>query len=157
MKPQQKPHWILIANSVHARLLQQEDGGPVLVLRNFTHAQSRSKVSELVHDRAGHESTDRSYGGTSYQPRTDPKKKEHERFTRELADDLERHAQKGAFETLVIFASSPFLGELKAELGSATIRLRLGFPAGQYVPALQAAIRGAAHRHARSCRSLRKS
>ena len=126
MKHQQKPHWILIANSVHARLLQQEDGGPVRLLRNFTHAQSRSKVSDLVNDRAGHENTDRSYGGTSYQPRTDPKKKEHEHFARELADDLERHAQTGAFESLVIFASSPFLGELKAELGPATIRLLTG-------------------------------
>jgi protein required for attachment to host cells len=126
MKPQRKPNWILIANSVHARLLQQENGGPVLVLKNFTHPQSRSKVSELVNDRAGHESTDRSYGGTSYQPRTDPKKKEHERFARELAVDLERHAQTGAFETLVIFASSPFLGELKAELGPAAARLLTG-------------------------------
>lgn len=118
-----KPHWILIANAAYARLLQQEGGGRIAILRSFTHSQGRRKIGELVDDRAGHENTDRSYGGTSYQPRTDPKKKEHERFARELADDLERHAQLGSFDSLAVFASSPFLGELKAELGSATTRL----------------------------------
>ena len=121
-----KPHWILIANSTYARLLQQKGGGPIVILKTFTHAQGRSKVSELVDDRAGHENTDRSYGGTSYQPRTDPKKKERERFARELADDLERQAQLGTFESLAVFASSPFLGELKAEFGPAATRLLSG-------------------------------
>jgi protein required for attachment to host cells len=121
-----KPHWILLANASHARLLQQEDGAPPALVKTFTHAEGRSRTSELVSDRAGHESTDRSYGGTSYQPRTDPKKKEHQRFAHQIAGELERHAQMGTFDALDVFASSPFLGELKAELGSATTRLLSG-------------------------------
>jgi protein required for attachment to host cells len=118
-----KPHWILIANATHARLVQQEDGARIKILKTFSHSRSRSKASELVADRAGHETTVHAFGGTTYQPRTDPKKKEHGRFARELADDLERQAQLGSFESLAVFASSPFLGELKAELGPATTRL----------------------------------
>lgn len=121
-----KPHWILIANATYARLLQQERGAPMVILKSFTHSQGRSKISELAHDRAGHENTDRSFGGTTYQPRIDAKRKEHQRFAHELADHLERQAQLGSFESLAVFASSPFLGELKAELGPASTRLLSG-------------------------------
>ena len=118
-----KPHWILLANSTRARLLQRDDDGPIVLLRSYTHSQGRARVLELVDDRAGHGNADHSYGGTSYQPRTDPKRKEHARFARELAEELEKHAQAGSFESLAVFASSPFLGELKAHLGSATHRV----------------------------------
>jgi len=118
-----KPEWILIANATHARLLRHERGSPMVVLESFEHPESRSKVSELADDRAGHESRDGSFGGSAYPPRVDAKQKEHARFARELADHLEQQAQQGSFRSLAIFASSPFLGELKAELGAATARL----------------------------------
>jgi protein required for attachment to host cells len=118
-----KPAWTLIANSTHARLLQQQLGEPMIVLKSFEHAQGRSKISELADDRMGHESADGSYGGTSFQPRVDAKRKEHEKFAHELADYVEHEAQEGRFASLAVFASSPFLGELKAALGDATKRL----------------------------------
>ena len=121
-----KPDWILLANATRARLLQMERNERVTELEDFVHPQSRIKVSDLVDDRAGHESTDRSYGGTSYQPRTGVRQKEHQRFARELADFLERQAQSGSYRSLAVFASSPFLGELKAELGTATTKLLSG-------------------------------
>jgi protein required for attachment to host cells len=121
-----KPHWILIANASHARLVQQASGDRVVVLKTLTHSQGRSKASELAGDRAGHETTVHAYGGTSYQPRTDVRKKERDRFARLLADDVELQAQQGGFESIEVFASSPFLGELKAHLGPATTRLLSG-------------------------------
>ena len=66
---------------------------------------------------------DSTFGGTAYPARTDAKQKEHMRFAHELAEYLEQQALQGNFRSLVIFASSPFLGELKAELGTATARL----------------------------------
>jgi protein required for attachment to host cells len=126
MEKLMKPDWILIANATRARLLQMERNERVTELETFDHPQSRSKISDLVDDRAGHESTDRSYGGTSYQPRTDPKQKEHQRFAREIAEFLERQAHSGSYRSLAVFASSPFLGELKAELGAATTKLLSG-------------------------------
>ncbi|ABE45277.1 host attachment protein [Polaromonas sp. JS666] len=118
-----KPEWILIANATHARLLLHERGSPMVVLKSFDHPQGRSKVSELADDRMGRENSDHGAGGTAYQPRMDAKHKENLRFARELADYLEPYAQQDSFRSLSIFASSPFLGELKTELGSATTRL----------------------------------
>jgi protein required for attachment to host cells len=118
-----KPDWILIANATHARLLRHERGSPMVILESFEHPESRSKISELADDKMGQEKSDRSFGGAAYQPKMDAKQKEHMRFARELADHLEQQAQQGSFRSLVIFASSPFLGELKAELGEATARL----------------------------------
>jgi protein required for attachment to host cells len=118
-----KRTWILVANATNARLLQQEAIGRVTILKSYSHPAGRSKVSDLVQDRAGHETTLRALGGTTYQPRLNPKQKEHERFARKLAQDLERQAMERSFDALVLFASSPFLGELKAELGDASTRL----------------------------------
>ncbi|HXE51355.1 MAG TPA: host attachment protein [Ramlibacter sp.] len=48
------------------------------------------------------------------------------RFAHELAEHLDRHAQLGDFDSLAIFASAPFLGELEARLGAATQSRLLG-------------------------------
>ena len=121
-----KPNWILIANATQARVFQQEDEGPVVLIANFSHPEGRSKISDLVDDRAGHERSDRSYGGTAYEPRMDAKRKEHERFAVQLAEYLDHAALQNTFASLAIFASSPFLGEVKAHLGDATQRLVSG-------------------------------
>ena len=118
-----KPDWILIANATHARLLRRESGGLMVVLETFEHPEGRSKVSELADDKMGRENSDSSFGGSAYQPRVDAKQKEHARFAGQLAGHLEQQAQQGSFRSLVIFASSPFLGELKTELGATTTRL----------------------------------
>jgi len=118
-----KPEWILIANATHARLLSHERGSPMVVLKSFEHRQGRSKVSEPADGRMGPENSDQGTGGTAYQPRMDARHEENLRFARELADYLEPHAQQDSFRSLAIFASSPFLGELESELGSATTRL----------------------------------
>lgn len=121
-----KPDWLLIANASEARLLQLEHGNLLVLLNSFAHPGSRSKVSDLMDDKMGWEKADRGFGGSSYPPPTDAKQKERKRFARELADHLESQALQGSFRSLAIFASSPFLGELKAELGAATLRLLSG-------------------------------
>lgn len=121
-----KPDWILIANAAHARLLAREPGSPLVVLKSFEHPQSRSKVSDLADGPSGRERSDQAFGGAALQPRQDAKTREHLHFARELADYLEQHAQQHGFNSLAVYASNPFLGELKAELGEATRRLLQG-------------------------------
>lgn len=121
-----KADWILIANAAHARLIAHEPGSPMVVLKTFEHAASRAKVGELAQGAAGHGSSDVAYGGATFNPRVDAKTKEQLRFARELADHLEAGAQQHAFHRVALFASSPFLGELKAELGDATRRVLSG-------------------------------
>jgi protein required for attachment to host cells len=117
-----KPDWTLIANATRARLLQQELGAPMVILESFIHPAGRAKVSDLAEDKAGQEKTDR-FGGAAYEPRVDAKRKEHIEFARELAHLLEQEAQLDHYRSLTIFASNPFLGGIKAELGKATRRL----------------------------------
>ena len=118
-----KPDWVVIANSARARILERARGVPMTVVKTFSHPGSRSKVRDLVDDRAGHGSSDHAWGGSAYPPRIDAKRKEHERFACELAAWLERAAEQGAYRSLALLASSPFLGELRAELGQATGKL----------------------------------
>lgn len=47
------------------------------------------------------------------------RRKEHQRFAREIAERLEAGLAAGEFSALWLFASSPFLGELKAQLSDA--------------------------------------
>lgn len=115
-----KPEWILVANSSLARLFSRDTShAPLVPLTTLQHPQSRMKGSELQSDRGGHADTDRHVGGTNFSGRTDPHRKEHAHFAHQLADYLELGLNEGRFKNLSIFASSPFLGELKAALSPA--------------------------------------
>lgn len=121
-----KPDWILIANASRARLLRREDRGRYTELRSFEHPASRLRSSVLGDDERGREAADGSFGAAAYEPRIDAQRKEHLRFAAELAGFLETAAQQGLFGSVQVFAASPFLGELKAQLGDATRRVLAG-------------------------------
>lgn len=117
-----KPDWTLIANATQARLLQKEPGCPMVVLHAFHHPEGRLKTSELGDERPGREASSQSYGGATFSAHTDAHRKEHQKFAHELAQYLEHAAQQGSFHKLELFASNPFLGEIKEQLGDATRR-----------------------------------
>ena len=105
-----KPQWILVANASIARVLERDSADdPLRALATWQHPESRLKGSELRDDRPGHE-------------RSDPRRKEHREFAREVARRLGEALDAGEYGALAIFASSPFLGELKHELGEAVAR-----------------------------------
>ena len=115
-----KSQWILVANASVARLFRRDSPtDPLVPLTTMEHPESRLKGSELADDRPGHEATDNSSGGNRYEPRSDVRRKEHQRFAREIAERLETGLAAGEFSALWLFASSPFLGELKAQLSDA--------------------------------------
>ncbi len=118
-----QPDLILIANAAHARLFKQARGEPLELLESFEHPQSRIKAGLLADAPAGRGKADRSSSGAGYPPRMDAKHKDHLRFARELAGALERQLQQGKIGALALFASSPFLGGLKAELGDSVRRI----------------------------------
>lgn len=115
--------WFLVACAAHARVMQRERGLPMAQIAAFSHPEARLRASELGDDRAGRERADRGFGGVAYEPRTDPVRKEHQRFARELADYLEEGARAQVYGSLVVFAGNPFLGELREALGDGTRRL----------------------------------
>ena len=96
-----KVQWIVVANASLARLFRRDSPTDHLVpLATMEHPESRLKGSELADDRPG-------------------RRKEHQRFAREIAERLDTGLAAGEFSTVWLFASSPFLGELKAQLSDA--------------------------------------
>lgn len=125
-----KPELIVTANAAHARLfLRDGEGQPLRPLTTLEHAASRRKASELVDDRLGHDSMDRRPGGVSHAPRTDPRRKERAHFADELAAHINGLLQDGDCSRVVVLASDPFLGELRARLSDdARHALRAALP-----------------------------
>jgi len=122
-----KDTWIVLANASRARILEREpEGGRLDELADLVHPQSREKGSELTSDRDGHAQKahgDRGGLRTSFQPRTEPRQKEHAVFALEVSRYLEEAVTQGRCAGLVLIASDPFLGELRSHLGDAAKRV----------------------------------
>jgi protein required for attachment to host cells len=118
-----KGTWIVIANSSVARCYSREDEhAPWSVVAELDDAMGRAKGIDMVSDRSGYEGVGRGVGrghaGTSFEPRLDPRRKEHEAFAHRVAVALGEAVAAGRCSALVLFASSPFLGEVKSMLGA---------------------------------------
>ena len=120
--------WVVLANASRARVLGRDaDDGSLVELAEFDHPQSRMKNSESGRDQPGHverglgevSKGSTGHGSTQYEPKTDPRHKEHERFARELAAYVDEAVTQHRCETWVLCASNPFLGEFKAHLTTA--------------------------------------
>lgn len=114
-----KPDLVLVANASQARLLRREAHPASLVaLATEQHPEGRLRAGELGGDAPGHGSADHRPGGVSFVPRIDPRRKEDLAFARALADRLEDLLAGGGYGGVLLFASAPFLGELKSRLGA---------------------------------------
>lgn len=111
-------NWLVVANAALARVLEMSDKGEGYVhVADLVHPQSRQKADALGGDRAGHITSGRhGTGSAEYRPRTDVHEREHEHFAREVAHVLNAGLATGRCAGLVLVASNPFLGELKAHL-----------------------------------------
>ena len=111
-------NWLVVANSARARVLEESEGGGAYThLADLVHPQSRLKGIDLADDRPGHvEGTGHGLGGVEYQPRTGAREREHKRLAREVAAVVNSGVAAGHCAGLVLVASNPFLGHLKAEL-----------------------------------------
>lgn len=114
--------WVVVANAARARIFERDDENQALrEMADHVHTPSRQKAAELETDRPG--KAHKGEASTAFAPHTDPREREHQRFAHELAQVLEEAALAHRMPGLVLLASNPFLGELKAELGDATRRL----------------------------------
>lgn len=63
-----------------------------------------------------------------FEPRSDARRKKHQRFAKDIARRWDKGLAANEFDSLLLFASEPFLGELRAQLGEAVERhLKLPF------------------------------
>lgn len=129
-----KRNWIVICNAARARVLEECDlPGRVQHVADLVHPESRMKGVQLASDRPGHvEGTGHGLGSASYQPRTDPREREHDRFAREVARAIAEGVAQGRCAGLTLVASDPFLGHLKAHLNVQSRKLLLRTVASDY-------------------------
>lgn len=111
-------NWLVVANAARARVLEEgAKPGRYTHVADLVHPGSRQKGSELGTDRPGHvEGTGHGLGSSAYLPRSDPHRHEHDRFAQEVAALLNAGVADGRCAGLVLCASNPFLGLLKAHL-----------------------------------------
>lgn len=109
--------WLVVANSATARILEYHgtaaDPAPV---RDFDHPEGRAKGADLATDRPGHAASGHGGSRTAYEPRTDTRRAEQERFARTIAQELAAAHGAGMYSRLILAASSPFLGILHEQL-----------------------------------------
>jgi protein required for attachment to host cells len=114
-------NWLIVANASRARVLE-ESGQPGVYthIADLVHPQSRQKGVDLATDRPGHVPGVSAHGtgSSAYDPRTDPRAHEHDRFARELATLIDDGVAGGRCAGVVLVASNPFLGHLKEHLGT---------------------------------------
>jgi len=91
--------------------------GTLQPLATLNYHPERRQPGESGKAHAGHGSADHSYGGVAFEPRMDPQHKRRAAFAGQVAARLEQAVADGGFSRLLLFASSPFLGDLKAALG----------------------------------------
>lgn len=122
VKRQFAPDCIVVANAARARIFERDDDSQALrEIADLVHTPSRQKASTLGDDRPGHAL--KGQASTSFAPHTALLEREHQRFAREVAQLLETAALDHRMSGLVLLASNPFLGELKAALGDAARKL----------------------------------
>jgi protein required for attachment to host cells len=122
--------WIILANAARARIFEREPATARLVeLTDLVHPQSRQMGRDLATDRPGHAQKahgDAGHAGTAFESRTDARDKERSVFAAEVSRYLEDAVSQGRCPAVVIMASDPFLGTLRAHLGQATLRVLRG-------------------------------
>lgn len=120
-------NWLVVANAARARILEEADKrGDYVHRADMVHTQSRQKGIELSTSRAGHvKGSAPGPGGAAYEPRTDVRDREHDRFAREVAAALNDGVSRGECAGLILVASNPFLGQLKSHLSPLASRALL--------------------------------
>ena len=119
-------NWLVVGNAAKARVLEEANAGRgYLHVADLVHPESRQKGVDLAADRPGHLMGSAHVGGTAYGPRTDVREREHDLFAREVAGLLNEGVAGGRCAGLVLVASNPFLGRLKAHLNEQAQKLVL--------------------------------
>lgn len=121
-------NWLVLANASRARVIEAGDtAGTWTRVAELVHPASRQKGDQLGDDRPGraHSMGHGGLGSATYAPHSSPAEHEHERFAQELAAVLDRGVADRRCAGIVLCASNPFLGHVKAHLSERAARVLL--------------------------------
>jgi protein required for attachment to host cells len=106
--------WILIADGAQARVL--ENTGPGKGLQQLTGLDwsiEPLQAQDIVTDKPGRSHSSVGSSRSGMEPKTDPVAHREAEFVRDLIARLDKKAQEGAFDRLVIAAAPIALGEIR--------------------------------------------
>jgi protein required for attachment to host cells len=120
MMNRQPKHWVLVADSGQARILelQRKPYEFRLVAELVSEAQHQTN-KELKSDASGRVYSAKGAGTHAMAPRADPHDQAEDEFVRSLTQTLEKAARLGAFEHLHIIADPRTLGRLRRFMSKA--------------------------------------
>jgi protein required for attachment to host cells len=116
MNPKAK-YWVLVANSGQARILEMQRKPYEFhqVSELFSETQHLTN-KEIVSDASGRVYHAQGPGTHSMKPRSDPHEQAEEQFSRSLAQKMEKAAQLGRFDQLLVVADPKTMGRLRQRM-----------------------------------------
>lgn len=109
--------WILIADGTQARVLENSGPGKGLSsVKDLDWSITPLQTQDINADRPGRSFASHGSARSAMEPRTDPAQHREAEFVRGVAAELDRKAQSGAYDRLVIAAAPIALGNLRKVL-----------------------------------------
>jgi protein required for attachment to host cells len=120
MTNRQPKHWVLVADSGQARILElQRKPYEFRLVSDQVSATQHQTSKELISDASGRVYSTKGAGTHAMAPRADPHELAEDQFVRSLAQTLEKAARLGAFEHLAIVADPRTIGRLRRFMSKA--------------------------------------
>ena len=116
MNPKAK-FWALVANSGQARIVEMRR--KPYEFRQVAELESEAQhmtSKDLVSDASGRVYHTQGPGTHSMNPRSDPQENAEEQFSRSLAQKMEKAAQLGRFDQLLVIADPKTMGRLRQQM-----------------------------------------
>lgn len=120
MTNRQPKHWVLVADSGQARILElQRKPYEFRLVSDQVSATQHQTNKELISDASGRVYSTKGAGTHAMAPRADPHDLAEEQFVRSLAKTLDKANRLGAFDHLAIIADPKTLGRLRRSMDKA--------------------------------------
>ena len=109
-----KTTWVLVADGALARVYEQDASQHLVLLHEFSSAESHQHTHDLVSDRPGRSFDSQGTGGRhAMESRSDPQAVAKEAFVKFVAGRVNAAALEGKFDALILCAPPRVLGELR--------------------------------------------
>ncbi len=109
--------WIVVADGTQAHVFESRGPGKRLtIVSDLDWSIPPMQSQDIGSDRPGRTFASSGTHRSAKVPSSDPAKHREDEFVREFADALDRKAQQGAFDRLIIAAAPAALGTLRKSL-----------------------------------------
>ncbi len=112
-----KTTWILVADGAQAKVFEHMGPGKGLrAIDDLMFEQEPLQAQEIMADRPGRSFASAGSARSAMEYSSDPVQVRERRFVENVAEELDKQLQKGAFDRLIIAAAPTALGDLRPAL-----------------------------------------